>query len=75
MNETKKREGADEGRRDFLRKSAYAAYATPVIMAMLVEKANAAKSWNPGRGNIPNNGKAKPPRGNGYGLSNNGRGG
>ncbi|WP_291315482.1 hypothetical protein [Desulfuromonas sp.] len=34
----------DEGRREFLRKSAYAAYATPIIMAILVDKANAAKS-------------------------------
>ena len=31
-------------RRDFLRKSAYAAYATPVIAALLVEKASAAVS-------------------------------
>ena len=33
-------------RREFLRKSAYAAYATPVIAALLVEKASAAISRN-----------------------------
>ena len=38
-------------RRDFLRKSVYAACATPVIMSLLVEKANAAQSWNAGMGN------------------------
>jgi len=42
-------------RRDFLRKSAYAACATPVIMSLLVEKANAAQSWNPGLGKRPGN--------------------
>ena len=36
---------ADEARRNFLRKSLYVAYATPVIMSLLAEKANAAKSW------------------------------
>lgn len=35
---------ADERRREFLRKSVYAAYATPVIMAILVEKASAKTS-------------------------------
>ena len=35
------KEVADERRREFLRKSVYAAYATPVIMAILVEKASA----------------------------------
>ncbi len=35
-------------RREFLKKSLYAAYATPVIMSLLVEKASAAKSWDPG---------------------------
>ena len=39
-----------KARRDFLRKSVYAACATPVIMSLLVEKADAAQSWNPGRG-------------------------
>lgn len=53
----------DEGRRDFLRKSAYAAYATPVIMAMLVNKASAAKSWNSGRGELTHTASPKPPDG------------
>lgn len=44
------------GRRDFLRKSTYAAYATPAITAMLVEKASAAKSWNSGDGEITRTG-------------------
>lgn len=35
-----------KARRDFLRKSVYAACATPVIMTLLVERADAAKSWN-----------------------------
>jgi len=50
---------ANEARRDFLRKSLYAAYATPVIMSMFVEKANAATSWGskPGSPVIP-----PPPR-------------
>jgi hypothetical protein len=47
-------------RRDFLRKSVYAACATPVIMSLLVEKANAAQSWNPGQGNRPANSGKKP---------------
>jgi len=34
----------DRSRRDFLRKSVYAAYATPVITALLVEQASAKKS-------------------------------
>ena len=64
-------------RRDFLRKSVYAACATPVIMSLLVEKANAAQSWNPGLGkrpgnqsapkddrNLGDNGGPKPPRWN-----------
>lgn len=38
----------DTNRRDFLRKSAYAAYATPVIVALLVEKANAVTSGRTG---------------------------
>ena len=37
----------DEARRDFLRKSIYAAYATPVITALLVSKASAKTSRNP----------------------------
>jgi len=35
---------SDESRREFLRNSAYAACATPIVMSMLVEKASAAKS-------------------------------
>lgn len=35
----------DDARRDFLRKSLYVAYGTPVIMSLLAEKANAATSW------------------------------
>lgn len=46
---------ADMARRDFLRKSVYAACATPVIMSLLVEKADAAQSWNPGLGTRPGN--------------------
>lgn len=67
----------DEGRRDFLRKSAYAAYATPVIMAMLVDKASAAKSWNSGYGEITGTATPKPPTGGtvgpnpGVGVNNN----
>jgi hypothetical protein len=51
----------DEGRRDFLRTSMYAAYATPVIIAMLVNKASAAKSWNSGYGEITGPATPKPP--------------
>lgn len=47
-------------RRDFLRNSAYAAYATPIVISMLVNKANAAKSWNSGRGELTKTGK--PPK-------------
>jgi len=50
--ETKKAES--EKRREFLRKSMYAAYATPVIMALLVDKASAWDSqtgiWCPVHG-------------------------
>jgi hypothetical protein len=52
-----------KSRRDFLRKSTYAACATPLIMSMLVEKANAAKSWNSGRGEITGPATPKPPSG------------
>ena len=49
MNKLKTRaDSANEpvvtSRREFLRKSAYAVYATPVIAALLVEKASAAIS-------------------------------
>jgi hypothetical protein len=36
----------DSDRREFLRKSIYAAYATPIITALLVEEASAANSIN-----------------------------
>ena len=36
----------DEKRREFLRKSVYAAYATPVITALLVSEASALQSTN-----------------------------
>ena len=51
-----------EARRDFLRKSVYAACATPIIMSLLVERADAAQSWNPGRGNLihPGTGRGGP---------------
>ena len=44
----------DEKRRDFLRKSVYAAYATPVISALLVSQASAKLSANanPGQCNV-----------------------
>ena len=57
-------------RRDFLRKSVYAACATPVIMSLLVEKADAAQSWNPGLGTRPPNQGQGPPGG----ASNSGNG-
>jgi hypothetical protein len=39
----------DDERRAFLRRSIYAAYATPLITALLVEEAGAAQSGNNGR--------------------------
>lgn len=36
---------ANQARRDFLKKSLYVAYGTPVIMSLLADKANAAVSW------------------------------
>ena len=39
----------DSERREFLRKSIYAAYATPLITALLVEEASAANSNSNGR--------------------------
>lgn len=53
----------NESRREFLRTSAYAVYATPIILSMLVEKANAAKSWNSGHGEITGPATPKPPDG------------
>lgn len=37
----------DDKRRDFLRKSVYAAYATPLITTLLVEEAAAGQSCTP----------------------------
>jgi hypothetical protein len=54
-------------RRDFLRKSAYAAYTTPLVSALLVNKASAAQSWNAGNGTLGNNGNGW---GNGNGNGN-----
>jgi hypothetical protein len=48
INKNKQLGEEGEARREFLRKSAYAAYATPVVWSLLVEKANAAQSFNPG---------------------------
>ncbi len=50
-----------EERREFLRKSLYAAYATPLIVSLLVNKANAAQSWDPKHGKLP--GRGQPPWG------------
>ena len=52
MNENEKKQPGAMNRRDFLRKSAYAAYATPIVLSMLVEKASACKSWT-GNGRPP----------------------
>jgi hypothetical protein len=59
QNRTEMSEAA-EARRDFLRKSVYAACATPVIMSLLVERADAAQSWNPGLGTRPPNQGTEP---------------
>ena len=40
---------ADQQRREFLRKSIYAAYATPLITVLLVEEAAAKNSHNNGK--------------------------
>ena len=52
MTDLKDKQCRDESRREFLRNSAYAACATPIVLSMLVEKASAAKSWNSGQGEI-----------------------
>lgn len=44
MSKKNNKQSTDEERREFLRKSVYAAYATPVITALLVNKASAAFS-------------------------------
>ena len=51
---------ADASRRDFLRRSVYAVYATPVITALLIEKANAAASQNNPNCQDPNWAAAHP---------------
>ena len=65
MEEQNKMEMSEsaKARRDFLRKSVYAACATPVIMTLLVERADAAQSWNPGRGRRPPNQSIGPDGG------------
>ena len=60
MSEKEKNTKGMMDRRDFLRTSAYAAYATPIVLSMLVEKANAAKSWNSGRGELTKTGSPPP---------------
>jgi hypothetical protein len=50
MSEKEKNLNNGMNRRDFLKKSAYTAYATPIVYSLLVEKASAAQSWNSGRG-------------------------
>jgi hypothetical protein len=42
----KEQQLTDASRRDFLRKSVYAVYATPIITTLLIERANAAASQN-----------------------------
>ena len=49
MSQKRNQQTTDEARREFLRKSVYAAYATPVITALLVSRASAAVSW---QGNV-----------------------
>lgn len=54
MTEEGKKErkaNAVEARREFLKKSAYAACATPVIVSMLVEKAEAGRPPKPSGNN------------------------
>ena len=48
--EKKDNQPIDDTRREFLRKSVYAAYATPVITAWLVSKASAAVSTDFNKG-------------------------
>ena len=60
MSDDEMKEVENEKRRAFLRKSIYAAYATPVIMALLVDKASAAKSDRPGWWQCPRHGWVGP---------------
>lgn len=48
MSEKEEKECVDEGRREALRKSVYAVYATPLITAVLVNKASAQSIGSPG---------------------------
>jgi hypothetical protein len=57
MSEEKKHnQPIDDSRREFLRKSVYAAYATPVITALLVSKASALVSTGANKGQCQNSG-------------------
>ena len=60
MSEKEKKVDGSMDRRDFLRNSAYAAYATPIVLSILVEKASAAKSWNSGKGELTKTGSPPP---------------
>lgn len=60
MSEREKEKRHQINRRDFLRTSAYAAYATPVVLSMLVNKASAAKSWNSGQGELTHTADHEP---------------
>jgi hypothetical protein len=60
MSEKEKKGDGAMDRRDFLRNSAYAAYATPIVLSMLVEKASAAKSFNSGKGELTKTGSPPP---------------
>jgi hypothetical protein len=60
MSEKEKKKDVAMDRRNFLRNSAYAAYATPIVLSMLVEKASAAKSWNSGKGELTKTGSPPP---------------
>ena len=51
MGEKEQRNGMN--RRDFLKNSAYASYATPVVLSLLVEKASACQSWGAGHDEHP----------------------
>ena len=52
MSAKEKKTKTSMDRREFIKKRAYTAYATPIVLSMLVEKASAAKSWNPGKGEL-----------------------
>ena len=56
MDEGEEKQCSNEGRRDILRKSVYAVYATPVITSMLVEKASAQQSWGSSTGDSTKSG-------------------